>query len=40
MALIVGGGNPDAPALAVYLRGAAARAQFETQGFTVIAVPQ
>jgi molybdate transport system substrate-binding protein len=40
MAFIAGGANSDASALAAYLRGAAARAQFETQGFTVIAVPQ
>ena len=40
MALVVGSGNPDAPALATYLRGAAARAQFEAQGFTMLAKPQ
>ena len=28
--------NPEAPALAAYLRGPAARARFEAQGFTVL----
>jgi molybdate transport system substrate-binding protein len=40
MALMSNGANPGAPVLGAYLRGAAARAQFEAQGFTVIAVPQ
>ena len=40
MALIFSSHNPDAPALGSYLRGAAARAQFEAQGFTVPAMPQ
>jgi molybdate transport system substrate-binding protein len=39
MALVAGGKNPDAPALATYLRGAAARALFEAQGFTVLDKP-
>jgi molybdate transport system substrate-binding protein len=39
MALVAGSTNPDAPALATYLRGPAARAQFEAQGFTVLAAP-
>lgn len=36
MALVAGSHDPDAPALAVYLRGPAARTQFEAQGFTVL----
>ena len=40
MALIGGSHNPEAPALAAYLRGAAAGAQFEAQGFTVLTKPQ
>jgi ABC-type molybdate transport system substrate-binding protein len=39
MALVAGGKNPDAPTLAAYLRGDAARALFEAQGFTVLAKP-
>jgi molybdate transport system substrate-binding protein len=39
MALIAGSQNPDAPALAAYLRGAAARTPFEAQGFTVLDKP-
>jgi len=37
MALIAGSHNPDAAALAAYLRGPAARAEFEGQGFNVLA---
>lgn len=37
MARVAGSQNPDAPALAAYLRGPAARALFEAQGFTVLA---
>ena len=40
MASIAGGANPDSPALAAYLRGAAAHAQFEAQGFTMLATLQ
>jgi molybdate transport system substrate-binding protein len=40
MALTGSSKNPDAPALAAYLRGPAARAIFEAQGFTVLAKPQ
>ena len=40
MALVAGGRNPDAVALAAHLRGPAARALFEDQGFTVPAKPQ
>ena len=36
MALTAASTNPDAPALAAYLRGPAARARFEAQGFTVL----
>jgi molybdate transport system substrate-binding protein len=36
MALTATSTNPDAPALAAYLRGPAARARFEAQGFTVL----
>ena len=36
MALVAGSANPDAPALAAFLRAAAARAVFEAQGFTVL----
>ncbi len=39
LALVAGGNNPDAPALAAYLRSAAARALFEAQGFTVLDKP-
>ena len=39
MALVAGSTDPDAPALAAYLRGPAARAEFEAQGFTVPAKP-
>jgi molybdate transport system substrate-binding protein len=39
LALVAGGNNPDAPALAGYLRSAAARALFEAQGFTVLDKP-
>jgi molybdate transport system substrate-binding protein len=39
-ASVAGSANPDAPALAAYLRGATARAIFEAQGFTVLAAPQ
>jgi molybdate transport system substrate-binding protein len=39
MASVAGSPNPDAPALAAYLRGAAARAEFEAQGFTLLAGP-
>jgi molybdate transport system substrate-binding protein len=40
MALVAGRNNPDARALALYLRGAAARTQFEAQGFAVLSAPQ
>src|SRR5262249_34339187 len=40
MALVAGRNNPDAGALALYLRSAASRVQFEAQGFTVLAAPQ
>jgi molybdate transport system substrate-binding protein len=36
MALTAASTNPDAPALAAYLRGPAARARFEAQGFAVL----
>jgi molybdate transport system substrate-binding protein len=36
MALTATSTNPDAPALAAYLRGPAARERFEAQGFTVL----
>jgi molybdate transport system substrate-binding protein len=36
MALTAASANPEAPALAEYLRGPAARARFEVQGFTVL----
>ena len=36
MALTAASTNPDAPTLAAYLRGPAARARFEAQGFTVL----
>jgi molybdate transport system substrate-binding protein len=39
MALTATRQNPDAPALAAYLRGPAARAVFEAQGFTVLTPP-
>ena len=39
MAPVAGGKNPDAPGFAAYLRGPAARALFEAQGFTVLAKP-
>ena len=40
MALTAGSTHPNAPVLAAYLRGPAARAQFEEQGFTLLAPPQ
>ena len=39
MALTATSTNPDAPSLAGYLRGSAARARFEAQGFTVLDHP-
>ncbi len=36
MALTAASTNPDAPSLAAYLRGPAARARFEAQGFTML----
>ena len=36
MALTAASTNPDAPALAAFLRGPVARARFEAQGFTVL----
>jgi len=39
MALTAASTNPDAPSLAGYLRGSAARARFEAQGFTVLDHP-
>jgi molybdate transport system substrate-binding protein len=36
IALTASSTNPDAPALLVYLRGAAAHAQFQKAGFTVL----
>ncbi len=36
MALTAASANPDAPSLAAYLRGPAARTRFEAQGFTVV----
>jgi molybdate transport system substrate-binding protein len=36
MALTAASTNPDAPALAAYLRGPAARSRFEAQGFAVL----
>jgi molybdate transport system substrate-binding protein len=40
MALTGASTNPDAPILAAYLRGPAARARFEAQGFTVLDSPR
>ena len=40
MALVTGSKNPDAALFETYLRGAAARAQFQAQGFTVIDQPE
>jgi molybdate transport system substrate-binding protein len=40
MALTATSTNPDAPILAAYLRGPAARARFEAQGFTVLDSPR
>jgi molybdate transport system substrate-binding protein len=40
MALTAASANPDAPALAAYLRGPAAGARFEAQGFTVLDTPR
>jgi molybdate transport system substrate-binding protein len=40
MASVDSSANPDAPALAAYLRGGAARAQFEAHGFIVLAATQ
>jgi molybdate transport system substrate-binding protein len=40
MALIAGSRNSEALALAAYLRGPVARAEFEAQGFTVLANPR
>ena len=39
MALTAASTNPDAPALAAFLRGPVARARFEAQGFTVLDHP-
>src|SRR5260221_13578081 len=39
LALVAGSKNPDTASLAAYLRGAAARAALEAQGFTVLAKP-
>jgi molybdate transport system substrate-binding protein len=39
MALTAASTNPDAPSLAAYLRGPAARARFEAQGFAVLDHP-
>jgi molybdate transport system substrate-binding protein len=40
IALTAASTNSDAPALAAYLRGPAARARFEAQGFTVLDSPR
>lgn len=39
MAIVAGSNNPDTASLAAYLRGPAARAVFDAQGFTVLAEP-